>query len=129
MTCRTDRPASDFWKMKASKDGLQNRCKPCTYAYRRDADRRYISSGKHATKQREGWYRRTYGISVKEVDELYLSQGKQCAICGKAGGVGRGVGVGRGLHLDHCHKTGKIRGLLCGKCNRALGWLNDDPAL
>lgn len=46
----------------------------------------------------------------------------RCAIC-------RGPGGARGLFLDHDHRTGAARGWLCGKCNTAVGLLNDDPYL
>jgi len=45
-----------------------------------------------------------------------------CELCGKDKGD-------KSLHLDHDHSTGAFRGWLCGKCNRGIGWLNDDPEL
>lgn len=62
-----------------------------------------------------------YGITRKEYWELVAKQKGVCAICGKSDG--------KKLHVDHCHKTKKIRGLLCGSCNRALGLLKDDTRL
>ena len=61
--------------------------------------------------------KRLYGMSKEEYDTLLLKQDNKCAIC-------RTV---EHLHVDHCHDTQQIRGLLCGKCNTALGLANEDP--
>lgn len=65
---------------------------------------------------------RTYGITSEEYDALYEAQGGVCAICQRAKGTGR-----RRLAVDHCHKTGEVRGLLCKTDNVYLGRLRDDP--
>jgi hypothetical protein len=51
-------------------------------------------------------------------------QGGGCAICGKPPKPG-----GRRLNIDHAHATGEVRGLLCARCNRGLGWFADSPHL
>lgn len=66
--------------------------------------------------------RRAYGIGQAEFDTLLESQGGVCAICS-----GERNGPGKRLHIDHCHDSQRIRGLLCGKCNTAVGLLDDDP--
>jgi hypothetical protein len=75
--------------------------------------------------------RSEYGITGLEVLAMLEAQGHQCAICGDAIFRGmRGAGAGQGgLHIDHCHDTRRVRGLLCGECNRGVGSLRDDPAL
>lgn len=60
-----------------------------------------------------------FGIGVEQYDALLISQNKGCAICGGQNSNGRALAV------DHCHKTGKIRGLLCSGCNRGIGLLGD----
>lgn len=65
-----------------------------------------------------------YGITTEEYDALMEVQGGACAICGSTEWPGKN----NTPHVDHCHTTGKIRGLLCGKCNVALGNMDDDPA-
>ena len=55
---------------------------------------------------------------------MYNNQDGKCAICGMDGGM-----LKRGLAIDHDHNTNKIRGLLCGKCNTALGLLNENEKL
>ncbi len=60
------------------------------------------------------------GMSLDDRDALLARQGGVCGICKKHH---------RRLHVDHCHATRKVRGLLCGTCNRGLGHYNDDPVL
>ena len=73
-------------------------------------------------QEQRGTRIRSYGITVEEYDEMLESQGGGCYICG----IGP---VGRALDIDHDHRTGKVRGLLCSNHNRALGLLGDDPDL
>lgn len=68
---------------------------------------------------------KTYGISLDDYDEMLEQQGGVCKICGSDTPSKR---TGR-FFIDHCHDTGKVRGLLCMRCNSAIGFLNDDPAL
>jgi len=68
--------------------------------------------------------RRTYGITYEEYEQMVEDQGGGCAICGKTESE-----EGRRLPIDHCHTTGKVRGVLCAKCNQALGMFRDDPEL
>lgn len=66
---------------------------------------------------------KNYGITAEQYQEIYQYQGECCWICRRAKGTGR-----KRLSVDHDHKTGYVRGLLCGPCNRGvLGHLRDDP--
>ena len=69
--------------------------------------------------------RKTYGITLDEYDEMLEQQGGVCRLCGSDTPSKR---TGR-FFVDHCHDTGKVRGLLCMRCNSAIGFLNDDPEL
>jgi hypothetical protein len=69
--------------------------------------------------------RAKYGIGADEFDELLAKQGGRCAICPAEVGDKRGMP----LYVDHCHRTGKVRGLLCADCNFGIGKFRDDPAL
>lgn len=62
-----------------------------------------------------------YGISLAEYEILIAENGYNCAIC-----KGRGKSK-ESLHIDHNHNTGKVRGLLCKRCNTALGYFDDNP--
>ena len=53
----------------------------------------------------------------------------QCQVCGKAGSEANGRGATGRLAVDHDHTTGELRGLLCHRCNTALGLLNDSPEI
>jgi hypothetical protein len=66
-----------------------------------------------------------YGITLEDYDTLVVKQDGRCAICQTTNPGGR---KGR-FCIDHDHITGKIRGLLCSPCNRALGGFHDDPRL
>jgi hypothetical protein len=61
-----------------------------------------------------------YGITVEQYDEMLATQSGVCAICAKT------CATGRALAVDHCHETGKVRGLLCARCNPMLGFANDN---
>jgi hypothetical protein len=67
--------------------------------------------------------RRAYGMEPAEFLRLLEAQDGKCAICG-----GGPNGPGTRLHVDHCHNSKRVRGLLCAKCNTAVGLLDDDPA-
>ena len=60
-----------------------------------------------------------YGITAEQFEALKVAQGGRCAVCQEI--------FPETPQVDHCHKSGKIRGLLCGPCNKALGLLRDDP--
>jgi hypothetical protein len=72
-------------------------------------------------RKRAEMLRREYGLSVREYEAMVERQGGACAIC-------RTKPAAR-LCVDHCHKTGRVRDLLCDRCNLALGKCHDDPQL
>lgn len=69
---------------------------------------------------------KTYGINQEQYEEMYRLQGGVCAICGGMPDIVK-HGITR-LAIDHCHSTGKIRGLLCNNCNAGMGILGDTMA-
>ena len=78
---------------------------------------------KIAMKKRQ-WQISKYGITVEEYEKLFKDQENKCKICGIH--MNNAKGKGKCLTIDHDHKTGKVRGLLCGKCNSGLGLFNED---
>jgi len=81
----------------------------------------YSPHNKKYNDSYDGTLRRTFGITLEQYNEMYDSQGGCCAICGKPDEV-----EGRRLAVDHDHGTGRVRALLCGKCNRGLGSFQDN---
>ena len=96
--CNRVLPAESFWRRKRIADGRQSACKECMS----EADRL-----------------RLYGLTREDYERLMRSQGERCAICLSS--------PDRPLVVDHCHATGRVRGLLCGRCNSAIGLMDDDP--
>lgn len=68
---------------------------------------------------------RRHGIGHEDYQRMLSQQGNACAVCR---GAWRGWSGRDAPHIDHDHATGRVRGLLCGSCNTALGRFGDDPA-
>lgn len=64
---------------------------------------------------------RQYGLTIEEFEAMRLRQAGACCICG--------IVPDGNLNVDHCHRTGHVRGLLCGNCNRMIGLAKDSPAV
>lgn len=69
--------------------------------------------------------KRNYGISIADYEHLFRLQRGQCAVCG----TDKPIGPGKRLTVDHDHKTGTVRGLVCCNCNFVLGHCRDNPAV
>lgn len=72
-------------------------------------------------RQKKGPHR-TYSMTINAIVEMHRSQNGKCAIC-----LIEIAPLGRSRAVDHCHQTGKIRGMLCKACNTGLGMFKDDP--
>lgn len=82
---------------------------------------KYKPSNWSGLEREDAIMRRIYGISLKDFDALLEFQGGGCAICAKPIDAMR-----RRMNVDHDHKTGKVRGILCSGCNTGLGHLGDN---
>lgn len=69
----------------------------------------------------DGARRRKYGLTRADLESLIESQDGRCAICLVS------IAIGDGAHVDHDHKSNKVRAVLCGNCNRGLGCFRDSP--
>lgn len=122
------KPLCEFNKNKAKPDGLSTYCTLCqrmaalvSSRLHKETQKEYYLANKEKTKipRREANWR-AHGIKMTEIEytECFRRQGGQCAICKRTYTVR--------LAVDHDHVTGKVRGLLCGNCNRALGYFKDN---
>jgi hypothetical protein len=121
--CRDCQNAKDRARY-AQKDILSRR-KEQKSVYDRERRERLRAEGKlkkpDPETQREQAMKRKYGITTKDYEVMVEAQNNECAICFAPGEQERN---GR-LVIDHCHASGKVRGLLCNKCNLLLGHAND----
>lgn len=143
-------PLINFAKNQKSKDKLQPWCKLC--CKRRQAEYQ-VQNRESVNKTAREWCRRnkektnkkckeyydnnpdkvkdyklrtSFGITLEQYRKMSASQNHTCAICKQPETSKDHRGKLRYLAVDHCHKTGKIRGLLCQKHNRMLGLANDE---
>lgn len=134
-TCKESKFVSYFSLDKTKKDGRTTQCKSCYSEYhnknslkinerRKSLHDRYRERSKLKSKE---WARNNpekvknkslskYGLTLIEFNSLVEVQNGLCLIC-KCELV-----IGRHTHVDHCHTTGKVRGILCQSCNTKLGW-------
>lgn len=110
------------------KDGKQGWCKACMKCYQ-DANRDYAKRRGYfkeyfkSDKGHNSHLMRSFGITVEQYREMLANQGGTCAICFQINKSGRRLAV------DHSHKTGEVRGLLCTNCNSAIGKLQDSSVI
>lgn len=86
------------------------------------------SDPRKAEKVREYEIKSQYGLTMEQYRTMQRVQGGKCAICYKAMRVGGKPGMDQ-EHIDHCHTTGVVRGLLCSRCNSSIGKFEDNPDL
>ena len=116
--CGQSKPHSDFAKNKRAKDGRQTRCRECFAEYNRqnpEGQRR---------RMRKWTLKHKYGITIEDYEQMLADQGGGCAICGTDTPGGGGT-----FHVDHCHESGKVRGVLCNNCNLGIGFLQEQLEL
>lgn len=149
MKCEVIKPIAGFYRQADMRGGHRNNCKECHAITHRDwydRNREYekarvkrwqqenserVNAGRrelrakdperHKYRDREGHLWRKYRLNTNMFEALVSAQLGNCAICG--------ANEDLNLHVDHDHRTNRVRGLLCGKCNKAIGLLNDDPEL
>jgi len=131
--CEKNLPWSEFHRCSSTVHGYQNRCKKCNYerhnAWRlqnldkmaKDRKDRYKADPE---RYKDYTRKKNYGLLPGEYAQMLANQKGGCAICSVENPGGRG-----GFHVDHCHETGVIRGLLCHSCNVALGHFGHNPNL
>ena len=136
--CGALKPLDMFPKQRRGLYGRASQCASCQNEARRK--RHALAPGKHAAYQRE-YIRRNpdahtsrklkaaYGITLADYNRLLAQQQGKCAICGNAHVPGNTARNGKRLHVDHCHESGRVRGLLCSNCNLGIGNLQHDETI
>lgn len=145
--CKQEKPMGDFYKDAAQRDGIHSQCNLCMSAYKKqhqknnqikyneyarkyrknnpekskDSQRRYREN--HADKILNSSFKHRFNITLDDYNKMLTDQNGVCAICGETNKTGARLAV------DHNHITGEIRGLLCMKCNVAVGKWGEDMQL
>lgn len=126
--CRSFKPRREFHRNKSQSDGCCRFCKTCTarrnqeFHVRLREDSTAHKDYYHAKKLRQ------HGLTVDEYATMLAAQGNKCAIC-KQPETHRIAGKPVSLAIDHCHTTGRVRRLLCFRCNTVLGLMRENPKL
>ncbi len=144
--CGKKKPLSEFYAMAGMRDGHRNECKRCNLddkakryranpgpaiarakawrANNKDREQAtkaaYVAAGRKRAVDRRYQLKRKYGMTLEQYDALLQEQGGGCAICE------RPQREDIALHVDHEHGSARVRGLLCFRCNNALGDFDDD---
>jgi hypothetical protein len=148
--CGEMKPLDDFQRRAQSPDGHQPICRACKKVYNRqrwqenkdvlyarqrawveanaqkvsDYNREYRRA--NADRIRAGKLLNAYGIPQGQYEAMLEAQGGACAICGSDTPRSKAANH---FHVDHCHGSGRVRGLLCSPCNTGLGKFRDDPVV
>lgn len=114
--CGIEKPITAFASRKNRPNGLgvRSKCKECSNKISQ------THRDKNPGYTRERNLKTLYGITHNDYLKMLEAQNGRCAICGTETPGGKGT-----FHVDHCHSNGKVRGLLCGNCNRGIGYLKD----
>jgi hypothetical protein len=146
--CGHTKALDDFYRDRAARDGHRPECKTCTAARRKAAyaanrereirrvvawqranperyasrQREFAATGRKAIADRKSHLKRKYGLTPQQYDAMLAAQGGVCLICREKPGD-------LPLHVDHDHATGEVRGLLCIRCNNAIGLFQESQDL
>lgn len=136
--CSIEKPISEFFKSGKYKSGklkIRGDCKSCC---NKNTEQWRIKNRSHYNNYAAFWrsknpdrqhatdIKRRYKLPIEEYNKILVAQNCQCIICGKQ----HDTSLKRGrLYVDHCHKTKKVRGLLCSACNSMIGHANDEISI
>lgn len=116
--CKIEKSTALFYKRNNRKSGFSSKCQDCLRAEPKNRD---------ILKYKNLDLMKSYGISLDDYNVILSAQDGCCKICSTPQASLKGKK--KYLCVDHCHDTGIIRGLLCDKCNRGIGLLNDSIQL
>ncbi len=116
--CGGKKPIVEFALCKNNPDGHFSWCRACSSAYNKTRPARSNPAWRKTNNEKLwGYQLRRYGLTVADYNKRVEAQMGKCAICGDIPPSRKK----RSLEVDHCHATGKVRELLCSKCNTLLG--------
>jgi hypothetical protein len=128
--CKQYKDKSLFHKTKKNSNKLRACCKQChneqyrkNYAKKPDTYKKYTSSRAYRPVLKRKANLKKFGLTIEIYEKMLFNQNNVCAICKNV------CASGKRLAVDHCHKTSKVRELLCRRCNQSMGKFNDDPIL
>ena len=123
--CKTEKSISEYSRSPTYKDGYRGQCKPCRRSYNRSYRERpgftQVKVKVSSEQARRYFIKRKYKKSQAWFDEQIIRQNGKCAICR----IEEAKSPHGRLCIDHCHKTGMVRGLICNNCNSGIGFLAD----
>jgi hypothetical protein len=138
--CKQDKPLDQFHKDLSKRDHLHSQCKQCHSERQRNKRKnnpewrelenikskqfRQNFPEKFRLGVRNATLKAKYGITAKEFNARFEAQNYSCFVCKRTESKGNGA-----FHVDHCHTTGKVRGILCQPCNVTLGKVEESPVI
>lgn len=118
--CGVVKVLSDFPPGKKYKYGRMTECRTCRTEYyrqkRKDPHYRAVDDARRKVWHQKKYKFSRYGITEEQYSEMFMAQNGRCAMCKSDQPSGTGTWC-----IDHCHKSGRVRGILCHTCNTALG--------
>jgi hypothetical protein len=134
--CGAEKSGTEF-QYRRDRGVLDSKCRDCNLAYlaayhernkaaakaKRDAARASDPEAARDRDRRKNLARK-YGVTPERYAAMVAQQSGRCAACGGSGEMSH---MQTPLVVDHCHRTGRVRGLLCARCNAAAGYFIDSP--
>ena len=131
--CKQAKSLEDFNYQKDTRDKKRIYCKICSNNVRKKWMKENPNKGKTYSKKFRtvnklkaihNGLKCHYGITIEDYNKMLEIQNNKCKICNEHKDSFKNL-----LSVDHCHKTGKVRGLLCHRCNSGLGFFKDSKVL
>jgi hypothetical protein len=119
-SCKDEKPAilEEFRKNPGGRQGMRSTCRTCENTYNRKQAK--INKDRWMPAKRSAELKRKYGITLDVYNSMLAIQDGKCKLCGSDSPRAHN---NKNFSVDHCHKTLKVRGLLCSPCNTLVGYL------
>lgn len=126
--CKQTKSRTEFYVDRSRPDGLLYRCISCHKAMTQSESalsrRRAYNREPHVRAKRWPTSLKKYGLTLDDWHRMIVAQSGRCAACSEPL-----IYTERPVHVDHCHDSGVVRGLLCGACNTSEGLLRGNPQI